>query len=141
MLGFVGKPSSGKSSFLNSVSKAKAKIGNYSFTTIDPNHGISFYQVDCPCVKYNLTDSCKPRYGKCINGIRYIPIKVLDVAGLIPGASEGLGLGNKFLDDLRSANVLLHIIDSSGNTDEKGEATSGYDPINDAEWLDKEIHA
>ena len=67
-------------------------------------------------------------------------MKVLDVAGLIPGASEGLGLGNKFLDDLRHASVLMHVIDVSGTTDEKGEATEGYDPTNDVEWLRQEIH-
>lgn len=49
------------------------------------------------------------------------------------------GLGNKFLDDLRAAHVLLHIIDVSGKTNEKGEETIGYDPINDAEWLESEI--
>ena len=76
----------------------------------------------------------------CSNGVRFIPVKVLDVAGLIPGASEGLGLGNKFLDDLRTASVLLHVVDVSGTTNEKGESTEGYDPIKDIDWLQQEIH-
>lgn len=53
---------------------------------------------------------------------------------------QGAGLGNKFLDDLRHADVLLHILDASGTTNEKGEETVGYDPVNDAQWLDGEIH-
>lgn len=70
-----------------------------------------------------------------------MPVQVLDVAGLVPGASEGAGLGNRFLDDLRQAHVLLHIIDASGNTNEKGEETTGYDPLRDVDWLRSEIHA
>ncbi len=58
---------------------------------------------------------------------------------LVPGASEGLGLGNKFLDDLRGADVLLHVIDASGTTNERGEKTVNYDPCCDADWLKKEI--
>jgi len=141
LVGCVGKPNAGKSSFLNACSDAKAKVGNYPFTTIDPNQGVAFYSVNCPCAKYNRSHLCAPRYGKCVNGTRYLPVKVLDVAGLIPGASEGLGLGNKFLDDLRTASVLLHVIDSSGNTNEKGETTKGYDPCRDVEWLQQEIHS
>lgn len=56
------------------------------------------------------------------------------------GLIQGAGLGNKFLDDLRHADVLLHILDASGTTNEKGEETVGYDPVNDAQWLDGEIH-
>ena len=73
--------------------------------------------------------------------MRFIPVKLLDVAGLVPGASEGAGLGNKFLNDLCGADVLIHIIDVSGTTNEKGEATVGYDPLNDAEWLIGELRA
>mmetsp|Transcript_790 Transcript_790/g.994 ORF Transcript_790/g.994 Transcript_790/m.994 type:complete len:432 (-) Transcript_790:37-1332(-) len=141
LIGCVGKPNAGKSSFLNACTDAKAKVGNYPFTTIDPNQGIAHYSVQCPCKNYGVSDKCRPRYGKCVDGMRYLPIKVLDVAGLIPGASEGLGLGNKFLDDLRSASVLLHVVDVSGNTNEKGEVTKGYDPTRDVQWLQLEINS
>jgi len=141
LIGCVGKPSAGKSSFLNAATDANAKVGNYPFTTIEPNHGVTFYQSPCPCAKYDKMDMCSPRYGKCVNGVRFIPVKMLDVAGLVPGASEGRGLGNKFLDDLRHAHVLLHIIDVAGRTNEKGEETIGYDPMNDIEWLMDEIHS
>ncbi|KAJ2611471.1 hypothetical protein H4S08_003145 [Coemansia sp. RSA 1365] len=65
----------------------------------------------------------------------------MDVAGLVPGASEGRGLGNKFLDDLRLADVLIHVVDASGTTDDNGRETKGYDPINDIQWLRSEIEA
>ena len=139
-IGCVGKPSAGKSTFFNAVSEGKAKTGNFPFTTIEPNVGISYYRVVCPCVRRNKEAQCSPRYGWCDGeGGRFIPVRLLDVAGLVPGAAEGEGLGNKFLNDLTGASVLLHVIDVSGTTNAKGEATVGYDPINDVQWLEGEI--
>eukprot|EP00923_Selenidium_pygospionis_P006262 GHVN01010775.1.p2 GENE.GHVN01010775.1~~GHVN01010775.1.p2 ORF type:complete len:447 (-),score=89.01 GHVN01010775.1:2332-3561(-) len=138
VVGCVGKPSAGKSTFFNAVTeKSSAKVGNYPFTTIDPNIGITYFTTQCPCKRYNVV--CKPRYGSCDSGTRRVPLKLLDVAGLIPGAAEGRGLGNKFLDDLRHADVLIHVLDVSGQTNEKGEVTLGYDPSKDHEWLVTEI--
>ncbi|KAJ1856248.1 hypothetical protein GGH12_002786 [Coemansia sp. RSA 1822] len=137
----VGKPSAGKSSFLNAVTDATAKVGNFPFTTIEPNQGVAYYPLDCPCVKHGVTSRCKPRHGWCTNGRRFVPVRMLDVAGLVPGASEGRGLGNKFLDDLRHADVLIHVVDASGTTDDNGRETKGYDPINDIQWLRGEIDA
>lgn len=135
----VGKPSVGKSSTINSLTKNESlfKIGNYPFTTLTAQEGVSYIPFDCKC-KGERT-SCKPTYGHCIKGKRYIPIKVLDIPGLIPEAHLNLGLGNKFLDSLRTADLLIHCIDISGTTNAKGEATRGYDPINDVEFLIKEI--
>lgn len=79
--------------------------------------------------------------GSCVNGVRHVPVQMLDVAGLVPGASEGHGLGNQFLDDLRHANALIHVVDVSGTTDANGKVTQGYDPINDIDWLRSEIHS
>lgn len=141
VIGCVGKPSAGKSTFFNAVTDGKAKVGNFPFTTIEPNEGVTYYLTACPCAAKGKTAVCQPRYGRCEQGVRHVPVKLLDVAGLIPGASEGAGLGNKFLDDLRHAHVLMHIIDVSGRTNEKGEETEGYDPINDADWLSAEIHS
>ncbi|KAG2217485.1 hypothetical protein INT45_010771 [Circinella minor] len=140
LLACVGKPSAGKSSFLNAVSDATAKVGNYPFTTIKPNHGVSYVPVECPCKKYGKQDQCRPRYGRCVEGTRFVPIQMMDVAGLVPGASTGLGLGNQFLDDLRHANALIHVVDVSGTTDQNGKEAEGYDPINDINWLRLEIH-
>ncbi|KAG0317271.1 hypothetical protein BGZ99_006413 [Dissophora globulifera] len=137
----VGKPSAGKSSFLNAVTDASAKVGNYPFTTIKPNNGIAYFPIECPCKRFGKTKLCAPRYGRCIEGKRFVPIQILDVAGLVPGASEGQGLGNQFLDDLRHANALIHVVDVSGTTDANGKETIGYDPIGDIEWLRSEIHS
>ncbi|KAJ1677335.1 hypothetical protein EV182_006387, partial [Spiromyces aspiralis] len=109
MIACVGKPSAGKSSFLNAVTSANAKVGNFPFTTIEPNQGVAYYPIECPCKRYNRSDQCRPRYGSCKDGKRLVPVRMLDVAGLVPGASEGRGLGNQFLDDLRHAQVLIHV--------------------------------
>ena len=66
-------------------------------------------------------------------------MKITDVAGLIPGAHKGLGRGNQFLDDLREADVLIHVADMSGTTDEQGQKTSGHDPEKDVSFLEEEL--
>ncbi|KKA20477.1 hypothetical protein T310_5496 [Rasamsonia emersonii CBS 393.64] len=120
LIGLVGKPSSGKSTTLNSLTDASSKVGNFPFTTIDPQRAIGYLQIDCACKRYNLSDRCKPNYGGCQDGRRSVPIELLDVAGLVPGAHQGRGLGNKFLDDLRHADALIHVVDVSGTTDAEG---------------------
>lgn len=139
LIALVGKPSSGKSTTLNSLTDATSKVGNFPFTTIDPQRAIGYLQIDCACARYNLSKQCKPNYGGCLDGRRSVPIELLDVAGLVPGAHEGKGLGNKFLDDLRHADALIHVVDVSGTTDAEGKATRGYDPSVDIEWLRGEI--
>ncbi|KAK0616057.1 P-loop containing nucleoside triphosphate hydrolase protein [Bombardia bombarda] len=141
LIGLVGKPSAGKSSTLNSLTDATSKVGNFPFTTIDPQRAIGYLQIDCACARYNVSDRCKPNYGSCVNGRRSVPIELLDVAGLVPGAHEGKGLGNKFLDDLRHADALIHVVDVSGTTDAEGKNTRGYDPSVDIAWLRSEIVA
>ncbi|TAQ84684.1 hypothetical protein B7494_g6993 [Chlorociboria aeruginascens] len=137
LIGLVGKPSSGKSTTLNSLTDASSKVG--LFTTIDPQRAIGFLPVECACARFNVSDRCKPNYGSCVDGRRSVPIELLDVAGLVPGAHEGKGLGNKFLDDLRHADALVHVVDVSGTTDAEGKATRGYDPSQDIVWLRSEI--
>ncbi|KAL1878793.1 hypothetical protein VTK73DRAFT_7550 [Phialemonium thermophilum] len=141
LIGLVGKPSAGKSSTLNSLTDASSKVGNFPFTTIDPQRAIGYLQIDCACARYGLSDRCKPNYGSCVNGRRSVPIELLDVAGLVPGAHQGRGLGNKFLDDLRHADALIHVVDVSGTTDAEGKNTRGYDPSVDIAWLRSEIVA
>lgn len=120
LIGLVGKPSSGKSTTLNSLTDASSKVGNFPFTTIDPQRAIGYLQISCACARYDISDRCKPNYGACVQGKRSVPIELLDVAGLVPGAHEGKGLGNKFLDDLRHADALIHVVDVSGTTDAEG---------------------
>ena len=90
------------------------------FTTIDPQRAIGYLQISCACARHGISDRCKPNYGACVEGKRSVPIELLDVAGLVPGAHEGKGLGNKFLDDLRHADALIHVVDVSGTTDAEG---------------------
>ncbi len=139
LIGVVGKPSAGKSTFFKAATLAEAEIANYPFTTIKPNRAVGFVKIEC--VDKDFKKQCVPREGFCIDHNRFVPVELLDVAGLVPGAHEGLGLGTKFLDDLRQADVLIHVIDISGSINEKGEAVEplSYDPLNDVEFLEYEI--
>jgi len=138
-IGIVGKPNVGKTTFFNAATLANAETADYPFTTIDANKGVMYARSSCPCKEYNV--QCNPRNSRCIDGIRYIPIEAIDVAGLVPKAHEGRGLGNKFLDDLRRASCLIHIVDVSGSTDEEGRIcdVGSHDPMQDIKFLEEEI--
>lgn len=139
LIGIVGKPNVGKSTFFKAATLADVEIANYPFVTIKPNEGIGFVRVECADKFFNV--QCNPKYGFCINHNRFVPIQLVDVAGLVPGASQGKGMGNQFLDDLRQANVLVHVIDAAGSTNEKGEMIKpgSYDPAEDIRFLENEI--
>ncbi len=139
LIGIVGKANVGKSTFYKALTLAEVEIANYPFVTIKPNSGIGFVKIDCVDKDFNV--QCRPKHGYCHNNKRFVPIQVLDVAGLVPGAHEGKGMGNQFLDDLRQADVLIHIVDVSGSTNEKGEAIEpgAYDPANDINFLETEL--
>jgi len=138
LIGLVGKPSVGKSTFFKAATLAEVAIASYPFTTIKPNHGVGYVKVDCIDKEFKV--KCNPSHGFCINGKRFVPVDLMDVAGLVPGASEGKGLGNQFLDDLREADVFIHIVDASGTTDSEGKQTEGYDPCNDVRFLEDELN-
>jgi ribosome-binding ATPase YchF (GTP1/OBG family) len=139
-LGIVGKPNVGKSTFFNAATKAHAEIANYPFTTIEANRGVMYIRKPCPCRDAHVT--CTPHNSRCIDGIRFVPIEAIDVAGLVPDAHKGKGLGNKFLDDLRQAHALIHIVDASGSTDAEGNPCElgSHDPLSDVVFLEKEIN-
>ena len=141
LIGIVGKPSCGKSTFLNALTMVNAKVGDYPFTTIEPNRGTAYVRSPCVCKELGVIDN--PKNSLCEDGIRFLPIQFLDVAGLVPGASEGRGLGNKFLDDLRQADVLIHVVDSSGSLDAEGNVVDkgSWEPLNDVKFLEEEIDA
>ena len=119
IIGVVGKANVGKSTFFKAATLAEAEIANYPFTTIKANHGVGYVKVDCAEKDFNV--KCNPRFGYCIDATRFVPVDLLDVAGLVPGAHKGLGRGSEFLDDLNQADVLIHVIDVSGSVNEKGE--------------------
>ncbi len=134
-IGIAGKPNAGKSTFFKAATLADAEIANYPFTTIEPNVGIAHVRVKCVCRELGV------KCNECIDGWRFIPIKLIDIAGLVPGAHEGRGLGNEFLDNLRQSEAVIQVVDSSGSTDEEGNEVSiaEYDPCRDVEFLKEEL--
>jgi ribosome-binding ATPase YchF (GTP1/OBG family) len=134
-LALAGKPNCGKSTFFKAATMAHAEIANYPFTTINPNFGVGYVRTKCPCTDLHLT--CR----KCTDGQRFVPVNLIDVAGLVPDAHKGKGLGNQFLDHLRQADAILHIVDASGGTDSEGNpvGAGNHDPAEDIRFLGFEM--
>ena len=138
-LGIVGKPNTGKSTFFSAATLIPVDIGNYPFTTIKANRGIGYLRTPCVHPEFNVEDD--PKNSLCLDGIRLVPVEMIDVAGLVPGAWEGRGLGNQFLDEIRRADALLHVVDASGSTDCEGRICKkgSHDPLEDVKFLENEI--
>jgi ribosome-binding ATPase YchF (GTP1/OBG family) len=134
-LALAGKPNCGKSTFFKAATMAHAEIANYPFTTINPNFGVGYVRTKCACKELRL--SCR----KCVDGNRFVPVNMIDVAGLVPDAHKGKGLGNQFLDHLRQADAILHIVDASGGTDSEGNpvGVGNHDPSDDIKFLGFEM--
>ncbi|MCW4055514.1 MAG: 50S ribosome-binding GTPase, partial [Candidatus Bathyarchaeota archaeon] len=137
-IGIVGKPNVGKSTFFSAATLAPAEIANYPFTTIKPNRGVGYIRTPCVHEEFNVKDN--PANSICLDGARLIPVELIDCAGLVPGAWEGRGLGNQFLDEIRKADALIHIVDSAGATDIEGRqvAPGRHDPLEDTRFLEVE---
>ena len=135
MIALAGKPNAGKSTFFKAATLADVEIANYPFTTIKPNLGVSYVRARCPTAELQL--DCK----KCTRGERFIAVELLDVAGLVPDAYKGKGLGNKFLDDMRQAQAVIHVVDASGGTDIEGNVVpvGSHNPLEDIQFLEREI--
>ena len=138
-IGLTGKPSAGKSTFFKAATLMDVERANYPFTTIKPSEGIGFVRVKR--VDKELGRVATPRQGYLAGDYRFVPIKIMDVAGLVPGASENKGLGLEFLNDLSQADALIHVVDMSGSLNENGEPVKqgSYDPVNDIKFLEHEL--
>jgi ribosome-binding ATPase YchF (GTP1/OBG family) len=136
-IGLLGKANVGKSTFFSAATETPVPIGNFPFTTIQPNIGVAYVTSDCACSHFNIPHNNI----LCVNQIRFIPIKLIDVAGLVPGAHEGKGLGNQFLDDARQAEILIHVVDIAGTTDIQGQPVpvGTHDPLEDIEFVQNEF--
>lgn len=138
-IGLVGKPNVGKSTFFKAATLKDVAIADYPFTTIEANQGVGYVRSKCPHVELNAP--CHPIHGLCMDGTRFVPVDLVDVAGLVPGAHAGKGLGNKFLDDLRQAHAFIHVVDVTGSSNEEGQpvAAGSHDPLKDLAFLEAEI--
>jgi len=136
-IGLLGKANVGKSTFFSAATETPVQIGNFPFTTVQPNVGIAYVNTTCACKHFKI----EHRNPLCVYGVRFIPVKLIDVAGLVPGAHEGKGLGNQFLDDARQAEVLIHIVDISGSTDIQGQPVNigTHDPREDIKFVEDEF--
>jgi len=136
-IGLLGKTNVGKSTFFSAATETPVQIGNFPFTTIEPNVGVAYVKSECACKHFGM----KHQNPLCVNGTRFIPVKLIDIAGLVPGAHEGKGLGNKFLDDSRQAETLIHVVDISGSTDIQGQPVpvGTHDPLEDVKFVEDEF--
>ena len=127
--GIVGLPNVGKSTLFNCLSSAKAESANYPFCTIEPNIGI-----------ITVPDERLERISDLVNPQKIIPttVEIVDIAGLVKGASKGEGLGNQFLGNIRNTNAILHVVrcfDDENITHVDGSV----DPVRDKEIIDIEL--
>lgn len=180
-IGLVGKPSAGKSTFFNGATAFARQRGRdgmtdadsglaiggatmapHPFTTIDPNIGYCLVPAppgSCPEDDDGIDKDdflIGSTHGRDSKGRRLLPVMLKDVAGLVPGAFQGRGKGNKFLDDLTDADVLIHVVDASGTADAEGNALgytdeggggigselksgAGIHPLSDLNWIRNEL--
>ena len=136
-IGLLGKANVGKSTFFSAATETIAQSGNFPFTTIEPNVGVCYLKISCECK--NLENRCGNDL--CHDGTRFIPVKLIDVAGLVPGAHAGKGLGNQFLTDAMKADALIHVVDISGSTDIQGQPVNlgTHNPLEDIKFVEEEF--
>ena len=139
LIGLVGRPSSGKSTFFKAATLMDVLIADYPFATIKPNHGVGFVKV--PDLAQEFDKVSEPREGYVKDKWRFVGFDLMDVAGLVAGASEGKGLGNEFLSDLAGADAFIQMVDVSGESDSEGKPAEEYDPLLDVQMIETELDA
>ena len=139
-IGIIGKTNTGKTTLFNAATLLNAKISNFPFTTKEPNIGAAYVCDICVCKELGLTDN--PLNSTCIDGWRYVPIRLIDVPGLVKDAWRGRGLGNQFLSVVGQADALIHVVDASGSIDADGRITQpgSGNPVQDAIDVETEIN-
>jgi len=139
LAGIVGKPNVGKSTMFAAMTLAPVEIAGYPFTTIKPNRGITYLRIKCVCRELGVKDN--PKNSRCVNGVRFIPVEVIDCPGIIRGAHEGRGLGLQFLDEIRQASALIIVADASGSTNSDGSPIKpgSGDPVEDVRMVEEEL--
>ncbi len=139
MIGVIGKANVGKSTFFSAATLIPVHIENRPFVTLEPNTGVAYVRKRCVHVELGLP-RCDASNSICVRGERFIPVTLVDVPGLVKGAHRGRGLGNRFLDSIRQAHALIHVVDASGSTDEDGRyvGPGKYDPVKDVIEIERE---
>lgn len=138
LVGLTGKPNVGKSTLYSALTLNIVKIADYPFTTLTPNKGVGYLKKKCVCKSLGTVDN--PVNSRCVDGFRFIPVELVDLPGIVPGAHEGRGLGNQFLSEISVADALIHVVDASGSLDAEGRPVEP-DPENtlrDIRFLEEE---
>ena len=143
LIGLVGRPSCGKSTFFKAATLMDVAIASYPFTTIKPNHGMGYVKILDLAPEFKKISNPREGYVKGPKGqegkFRFVPFELMDVAGLVEGASKGKGLGNEFLSDLAGADAFIHIVDMSGEMDGEGKPSENYYPGLDIKMIENEL--